>query len=147
MQLSRDFSDFLKLLNDHGVEYLVVGGYAVGHYGYPRATADIDIWVPTSRDNAERLVQVLKAFGFSGSDVDVGLFTTPDRVVRMGVPPIRIELLTGIDGVSFEECWPNRVCAVWDEVPVNVIGLGDLKRNKRASGRHKDLDDLEHLVD
>jgi hypothetical protein len=144
-QLTPDFSDFLRLLNDHGVEYLVVGGYAVGHYGYPRATADLDIWVSTAAGNAARLLEVMGAFGFAGEDLDAGLFTEPDRVVRMGVPPVRIELLTGVDGVEFRDCWSRRVDAEWDGTPLHLIALADLKRNKRAAGRHKDLDDLEHL--
>jgi hypothetical protein len=144
-QLPPDFSEFLKLLNAHGVSYLIVGGYAVGFHGHPRATADIDIWIPRQSDTASRLVSAIREFGFETPELSVDLFMRPDQVVRLGVPPLRIELLTSISGVEFEECAPRAVDAVLGGVPVRIIGLLDLKRNKRAAGRHQDLADLEHL--
>ena len=101
IQLPPDFSEFLRLLNEYQVEYLLVGGYAVGYYGYPRATGDIDLWIATHPDNAERVVQVLEAFGFGGAGASAELFQQPDQVIRMGNPPLRIELLTSISGVDF----------------------------------------------
>lgn len=140
-----DFSEFLRLLNENEVEYLVVGGFAVALHGYPRATADIDVWVSTSADNARRIVLALQAFGFDVPTLSEELFLTPERIVRMGVAPLRIELLTSIDGVEFEGCADR---AMWVDVEgesIPVIGLDDLKVNKRASGRSKDLADLDGL--
>lgn len=144
-QLPTDFKEFLKLLDAHRVEYLVIGGYAVGYYGYPRATADLDIWAASTPVNAERLVEALREFGFSTTELSATLFLEPDRIVRMGVPPFRIEIATTISGVQFDECYRRRVADTIDGVAVSIIGLPDLKTNKRASGRFKDLDDLEHL--
>lgn len=143
--LPPDFKDFLRLLNSHGVEYLLVGGYAVGFHGYPRATADLDIWVPIDSRNAHKLADTLKAFGFETPELSPDLFLQPDKVVRMGVPPLRIEILTSISGVEFRDCYARRHSATLDEVVVPFISLEDLKRNKRAAGRHQDLSDLEHL--
>jgi hypothetical protein len=133
------------LLNSHQVEYLLIGGYAVGYHGYPRATADMDLWVAIHEQNAERLVTVLKKFGFNVPELSENLFMKANQIVRMGVPPMRIELLTTISGVSFEECYRERIIDEIDGVEVSIINLRYLRINKRASGRHKDLDDLEHL--
>jgi predicted nucleotidyltransferase len=133
------------LLNSRGVKYLVIGGYAVGYHGYPRATADLDIWIATGRSNAEKVVEVLREFGFEVPELSPELFLQEEKVIRMGVPPIRIEILTTISGVEFDRCYPRREVADMDGVEVNIIGLGDLKANKKASGRHQDLSDLEHL--
>ncbi len=143
--LPLDFSEFLRLLNAHEVRYLLVGGYAVGYHGYVRATADMDIWVDRERSNAERLVEVLREFGFGGSDPTPEMFLEESRVIRMGVPPIRIELLTSVSGVGFDDCYAERIVEDWDGVSVDIISLPKLKDNKRASGRLKDLNDLEHL--
>ncbi len=143
--LPPDFKEFLRLLNSHTVEYLLVGGYAVGYYGYPRATADMDIWVARTPQNAAKLVTVLKEFGFNVPELSPELFLKENQVIRMGVPPFRIEIVTSASGVTFEECYAARVQAVIDDIEVNMISLDHLKANKRATGRHKDLDDLEHL--
>ncbi|MHC4872729.1 MAG: hypothetical protein ACYTFY_12880 [Planctomycetota bacterium] len=143
--LPSDFKDFLKLLNYHKVDYLLVGGYAVGYHGYPRATGDIDIWIRTSRENAEKLVIVLKEFGFDLPEINDSLFLEKDKVLRMGNTPIRIELLTSISGVDFQDCYEQRVEDLIDNVEVKIIDFVNLKKNKLASGRHKDLDDLENL--
>ena len=144
-RLTADFSSFLKSLADHGVEYLVVGGYAVAHHGYPRPTGDIDVWVRRSPGNAARIVAALRAFGFDVPGLTSDLFLTPDTIVRMGVPPNRIEILTTISGVEFDACWPARVNAPWRGVQVHVLSLADLKANKTASGRAKDQADLDEL--
>ncbi|HKQ99147.1 MAG TPA: DUF6036 family nucleotidyltransferase [Pyrinomonadaceae bacterium] len=141
--LPPDFREFLQLLNSHDVKYLLVGGYAVGYYGYPRATADMDIWVATDSGNVENILAALAEFGFA--KVEPELFTKEQQVLRMGVPPLRIELLTGVSGVEFEDCYAQRVIANLGGVEVNLISLQDLKTNKVASGRYKDLNDLEHL--
>ena len=143
MILPRDFKEFLQLLNSHRVEYLMIGGYAVGFYGYPRATADMDVWVNANSENAKKLVEVLKEFGFGEVEADV--FQKEKQIIRMGTPPLRIELLTSISGVRFGECYGRRSNAEVDGVEVSLIGLEDLKMNKAASGRYKDMDDLEHL--
>lgn len=145
IQLPPDFKDFLRLLNSHGVEYLVIGGYAVGFHGYPRATGDLDIWVGINPKTAHQLVDVLKEFGFDVPQLAPDLFLKEGRVVRMGVPPVRLELLTAIDGVDFAACYASRLSADLDGVPANLINLRDLRTNKKASGRYKDLEDLEQL--
>lgn len=142
--LPPDFREFLQLLNSHKVRYLLVGGYAVGYYGYPRATADMDIWVATDDENVGKVLAALTEFGFA--EVKPELFTKEKRVLRMGVPPLRIELLTGVSGLEFDSCYPQRVIANLDGVEINLISLDDLKTNKAASGRYKDLNDLEHLA-
>jgi predicted nucleotidyltransferase len=143
--LPSDFRDFLRLLNSNNVRYLLIGGYAVSYHGYSRATADMDVWIALDLENANRVVSALREFGFSSSELAVSLFLEKGRVVRMGVPPLRIEILTTISGVSFEDCYRQRITAQIDGVDVPVISLEDLKINKRASGRFKDLADLEQL--
>lgn len=145
IELPTDFSEFLRLLDAKGVRYLLIGGYAVGYHGYPRATNDLDIWIAVSEENAARMVEALEEFGFAAPELSAGLFLRPDNIVRMGIPPMRIEVLMTISGVTFESCYPNRVRGQLGDTPVTLISLADLKRNKRASGRYKDLDDLEHL--
>ena len=144
--LPSDFSEFLKLLNENKVRYLLVGGHAVGYHGHVRGTADMDIWVDREGDNAVRIVAALAEFGFRGPDVSAQLFEEPDRIIRLGVPPVRIELLSSISGVTFDECYSSRVVAEWDDVKVDVISREMLQRNKQASGRPKDLDDLDNLT-
>lgn len=143
--LPEEFAAFLRLLNANGVEYLVVGGYAVAYHGYPRATGDLDVWVRRSPDNARRVVAALQAFGFDLPDLVPALFEVPDRIVRMGRPPLRLEVMTSVSGVTFEACYAER-----DEIDlggerVPVLSLARLLENKRASGRPKDLDDLDQL--
>jgi predicted nucleotidyltransferase len=145
IHLPPDFKEFLKLLNAHQTKYLLIGGYAVGYHGYPRATADMDIWIAMNPENAEKVVAALKQFGFNVPDLSVEMFLQLNQIIRMGVPPVRIEILTTISGVSFEECYPERVVDELDGVEVNLISLRHLKINKKAFGRHKDLDDLENL--
>jgi len=145
MQLPRDFKEFLQLLNSKQVEYLLVGGFAVGYHGYPRATGDMDVWVHPSPQSAEGIVEALVAFGFAPATLTAELFTKPRQVVRIGLPPLRIELLTTVSGVEFADCYRRRTIAVLDGVEVPIICLEDLKANKKAAGRLKDLNDLEHL--
>jgi predicted nucleotidyltransferase len=145
IEFPQDFSEFLKLLNDHNVEYLLVGGFAVALHGYPRATADLDIWVARNRTNAERIVACLREFGFDTPDLTPPLFEDPDRIVRMGEAPIRIEILMDIDGVTFDACYGRSESRIISGLLVPVISLNDLKVNKQASGRPKDHDDLQNL--
>jgi predicted nucleotidyltransferase len=141
----RHFSEFLRLLEDEKVEYLLIGGFAVGYYGYPRPTADMDVWVAVNPTNAGRIVQALQRFGMTSPDLKEDLFLSKGPIIRIGVPPLRLEVQTDIAGVAFEECFRRRRRVVIDDVEVNLIDLADLRANKRAAGRHKDLDDLEHL--
>lgn len=145
LPLPADFKDFLQLLNSAKVEYLLVGGYAVGHYGYPRTTGDMDIWIAATQTNAEKIVDVLCQFGFAAATVQPDMFSKPDQIVRMGVPPICIDVITSASGVEFAECFARRNVKAIDGVEVNIIHPDDLKRNKKASGRSKDLNDLENL--
>lgn len=143
--LTDDFKEFLKSLNANHVEYLLVGGYAVGLHGYPRATIDLDVWVRPERGNARRVIAALRMFGFETTTLTEQLFIDLDSLVRFGVPPFRIEIMTAIDGVQFDPCHGRAVTFDVDGLSVPVISLTDLKTNKRAAGRHKDLDDLENL--
>lgn len=145
IRLPPDFKEFLQLLNSHGVEYLLIGGYAVGYYGYPRPTGDMDVWVAMHQENAEKLVAVLQEFGFHTPELSPTLFITPSQIVRLGNPPLRLEILTTISGVTFEECYAQRTRDRIDDIEIDLIDLQSLKINKRASGRFKDLSDLENL--
>ena len=145
MQLPPDYKEFLKRLRSAGVEFLVVGGYAVGYHGYPRTTADIDIWIAVNPQTTEQMIQVLNEFGYGPAGPFREVLLKKDQVLRMGLPPVRIEILTGISGRTFSDCYARKVMAVIDGEQIPLIGLDDLKANKRAAGRHKDLDDLEHL--
>jgi predicted nucleotidyltransferase len=144
-QLPPDFKEFLQLLNSEGVEYLLVGGYAVSYHGYPRPTGDLDVWVAMHATTAGKLVRSLAKFGFADSGVTTETFMTPGRIIRMGVPPVRIEVLTSVTGIDFAEAFAHRIQAFIDGVAVNVIARDDLIKNKRAAARAKDLNDLEHL--
>jgi len=143
--LSPDFSAFVALLAEHRVRYLVVGGYAVAFHGHPRYTGDIDIWVDRSRVNAARLVDALEEFGFGDLGLGSDTFTEPDTVVQLGYPPNRIDLLTNLEGVSFEACYAKRQEVEMEGVTVAFIGIEELLANKRALGRHQDLADIENL--
>ena len=145
MDLHEDWKEFCATLNRHEVEYLVVGGYAVGHHGYPRNTLDMDVWVAMAPENAARIVRALERFGFSSAADVARLLVREKQVVRMGVPPLRLEILTTVSGVKFSDCYARRAVTIVDGIEVSFIGLAELKANKKASGRRKDLDDLEHF--
>ena len=145
IHLPPDFKEFLKLLNAHKAEYMLIGGYAVGYHGYPRATADMGIWIALHPINSQKVVSVLQEFGFDVPDLSAALFLEEWQIVRLGVPPVRIEIATTISGVDFAECYAERVVDVLDDVEVNLISLKHLKLNKKACGRHQDLADLENL--
>ena len=145
IKLPLDFKEFLRLLNSKEVRYLLIGGYAVGYHGYPRATNDLDIWIAVDPENAEKITSAMEEFGFRQPDLSEHVFLKRDSVIRMGVAPIRIEILTSISGIEFNDSYKKNIKAVIDGIPVKIISLKDLKINKLASGRHKDLDDLENL--
>lgn len=145
IRLPADFQDFLRLLNKKEVKYLLVGGFAVGYYGFPRPTGDIDFWIAVSLQNARKMVQVLKEFGFDLPSLCEDDFLKEDRVIRLGNPPFRIEILTSISGVVFETCFAKKENINIDGIPVNLISYDDLKVNKKAANRDKDLIDLKNL--
>jgi len=145
IRLHPDFREFLKLLNASRVEYLLIGGYAVGYYGYSRTTLDMDIWIAVEPDNAKKMAAVMARFGFPKGAVDEKAFLEKGKILRLGLPPVRLEILTDISGVTFANCYPRRNQVTVDGIKVSLIGLDDLIQNKTASGRYKDLDDLEHL--
>lgn len=145
IHLPPDFKEFFQLLNSKGVDYLVIGGYAVAYHGYPRATGDIDIWIAINPQNAKKAIEAIKEFGFNDPNLTEDIFLREEQVIRMGVPPLRIEVLTSISGVDFKSCYANRVVETIDNIEISLISLKHLKQNKKASGRYKDLNDLENL--
>jgi predicted nucleotidyltransferase len=145
IELHPDFKEFLKLLNSHNVRYLLVGGYAVGYHGYPRATGDMDIWIEMSGPNSKKIASAFRDFGMPDKAVSEGLFLEANKVIRMGEPPVRLEVITSASGVDFTECFSNREILEIDGIPITFISLEDLKKNKRAAGRFRDMEDLEHL--
>lgn len=142
LPLNPDFAEMLSELSAAGVEYLVVGAFAIAAHGNPRATGDIDIWVRPTRENAERVLRALKAFGAPLFDLSVDDLTDEQTVFQIGVAPARIDILAGIDGVTFEEAWPRRMEVELGTSKTSVLSLVDLASNKRAAGRPKDLADL-----
>ncbi len=143
--LNQDFKEFIESLNKNKVRYLVIGGYAVAFHGHPRYTKDIDIWIGMDRENAANIVKALAEFGFASLELKEEDFTTPDQIIQLGYLPERIDILTTPPGVNFEECYARRVETKMDGVLVNFIDVEDLKRNKKAAGRHQDLADVENL--
>jgi predicted nucleotidyltransferase len=146
MTLNRHFREFIGLLEKHGVSFLVVGGYAVGFHGFPRYTGDLDGFVAISEENAGRLVKVFEAFGFSDSGLVPGDFLDPETLVERGREPFKIQVLTGIDGVAFTNCFEQREEFDDSGLRVPFISLDDLIANKAASPRPKDRIDLDELV-
>lgn len=145
-KLQTDLREFIELLNSHGVDYVLVGGHAVAFHGHPRFTGDIDFLLRPTDENARRVLRVLDDFGFGSVGITQRDLLQPGQVVQLGQPPNRIDLLTSISGIDFDTAWSSRVEATLDEQPVNVLGLEELLRNKRASGRQKDLADVEKLL-
>jgi hypothetical protein len=146
MTVARDFEEFFASCNKHGVEYLVVGGYAFAVHAHPRYTGDMDIFIGASEDNARRAIAALEDFGFASPSLSWQDLSTMGRVVQIGYPPLRIDLLTTIDGIDFPKAWAGRVESTYGEQKIYVISKQDLIANKRASGRKQDLLDLEDLL-
>ena len=145
MEISKDFREFLKLLNKNNVKYLIVGGYALAFHGYPRYTKDIDIWVLVNHDNAENIIKALSDFGFSALKLKKDDFLNPGYVIQLGYPPHRIDILTSVTGLNFEDCYLTKIEVDIDGLKVSFIYLENFKRNKKAVGRFQDLADLENL--
>ena len=145
MLLPPEFTRFLSILNTKRVEYLLVGGYAVIYHGYVRTTGDMDIWVALNLENASRVDAAIRELGYNPPGMKADWFVRKGAVLRIGQEPLRIDIINDISGVSFAECFARRVIHVIDGIEVNIINLCDLKTNKQASGRNKDLADLDYL--
>ena len=145
MIINKDFKEFLELLNKNQVKYLIVGGYAVAFHGHPRYTKDIDIWILMEKSNAENILKTLVEFGFSDLGITEGDLVSPEVVIQLGYPPNRIDLITEVSGLTFKDCYEKRVIVDVEGVKINFIDLESLKKNKKSSGRHQDLADLESL--
>ena len=145
MSLQKDLREFIELLSSRGVECIVVGGHAVAYHGHPRFTGDIDFLIRPTIDNARRVMEALQAFGFSHLSLTAEDLTIPDLVVQLGRPPNRIDLMTSISGVGFDEAWAGKESAKLDGLPVFLLGREALLKNKEAAGRDKDLADLSRL--
>ena len=145
MEMQPDFRELLALFNAHHVEYMIVGGYALALHGAPRFTGDLDVLVKPDPENAQRILAALETFGFASVGLTPGDFSYPDQVVQLGVPPVRIDLLTSLTGTSWDEAFAGRTAGSYGDVPVYYIGREQFIANKRAIGRQKDLADLEML--
>ena len=143
--MNRDFVDLLRALSEADARYLVVGAYALAHHGRPRATGDLDVWVDPSPENATRIMQALRAFGAPLDEVRESDFSAPRIVFQIGVPPGRIDILTDLTGLSFTEAWSSRIQGPFGDLTVPYIGRDAFIKNKRATGRLKDLADIENL--
>ncbi len=143
--LNPDFKDMLSCLKDEEVDFIIVGAYALAAHGFPRATGDMDIWVRNNFENAQKIIRALVKFGAPVSHLSEDDFTAPDVIVQLGVEPARIDLLTGIDGVEFDEAWQNKVTIEIDKLEVDILSKEDLLRNKLAAGRDKDQGDIAWL--
>ena len=145
MNIHHDFEEFLQLLNAEEVEYLVVGGYAIAFFGYPRATNDMDIFFNDSEENITRLAQALERFGLKISDEQKQQFFDPGSRIQLGIQPVCLELINRISGVKFQKAWSNRTSGRYGEISIHYISLEDLIINKKSSGRPKDLADIDEL--
>ena len=142
---NQDFKEFFESLNDNHVRYLVVGGYAVAFHGHPRFTKDIDIWVEMSSENSHALILAIEQFGMGSLGLKEEDFLLPDQIIQIGYPPDRIDILVSMTGVEFSDCYLKRIETILNGVKINFIDLEHLKENKKATGRHQDLADLEKL--
>ena len=145
MSLSKDFVEFIECLNARQVDYLLVGGHALAFHGLPRFTKDIDFWIRPSSQNAQRIVQAIGDFGFTDVELGADDFSEPGKVVQLGIPPNRIDLVTSIDGVEFDLAYKRKIASTYKGVPLNLIGVEDLIANKLATGRDQDALDAKKL--
>lgn len=146
MTLPEDFKEFIALLNAHQVNYLIVGGYAVGFHSRPRFTQDIDFWIEASQDNARKVLSVLKDFGFGELDITIGDLTNPDRIIQLGYAPLRIDIITDLSGIDFSAAYSRRVRGNYLGVDAYFISIDDLLKNKEIAGRDKDLEDVKWII-
>jgi predicted nucleotidyltransferase len=145
MKLHKDLREFIELLNSHKADYVIVGGHAVAYHGYPRYTGDVDFFIRPTEENAQLIIDSMHEFGFTDLDLKAKDLTEPNKILQLGRPPNRIDLLTSISGCNFDEVWGNRIESMLDDIPVNFIGKQNLITNKRSSGRSKDLLDVEKI--
>jgi hypothetical protein len=145
MEVQQDFKDLLALFNEHEVAYAIVGGYALAFHGAPRYTGDIDILVRPDPENAQHILDSLDNFGFGSLELKTEDFSDPDKVIQLGYPPVRVDIVTSITGVSWDEVLSGRIAGTYGDIPVHYIGRPQFVKNKRATGRKKDLADLEAL--
>ena len=145
MEVQQDFKELLELFNSHRIEYIIVGGYALAYHGAPRYTGDIDIFVKPDKKNAKRIIAALDSFGFESSGLKNTDFISPDKIVQLGVPPVRIDIITSISGVTWEDAFTGRIKGNFDDITVYYLGRDQFILNKRAMGRKKDQADLEAL--
>ncbi len=145
MEIQRDFKELLALLNAHKVEYVVVGGYALAFHGVPRYTGDLDIFINVESHNAQKIVNALDEFGFGSLGLSKEDFSSPDTVIQLGVAPVRVDIITSLTGVSWTDAYSHRLTGRYDDLPVFFIDRGDLIKNKKSLGRHRDLADIESL--
>lgn len=145
MDLAPDFNEFFRLLNDERVEFVVVGAYALALHGVPRYTGDMDILVRPAPDNAERLLRVIRSFGFPAPELTVETIVARTCLIQMGVPPVQLHIMSDIDGVTWDDVWRDREVAVLSGLDIPFIGRRSFISNKRAAGRPKDLADIEAL--
>ncbi len=143
--LSKDFKEFIELLNENNVVYLVVGGYAVAFHGHPRYTKDLDVWIELSPDNANRIINALKKFGFGSLGLKLDDFLEKEQIIQLGYPPNRIDILTSLTNLKFEDCYDSKIEVEIQNLHINFIDIENLKKNKRATGRPQDLADAENL--
>ena len=143
--LNPDFKDMLSCLKDEQVDFIIVGAYALAAHGFPRATGDLDIWVRNDPENAERIMRAIGRFGAPATNLSAQDFISSDLIVQFGVEPCRIDVLTGIDGVEFEEAWESRVSITVDNLDIPILSKQDLLKNKLATGRDKDQGDIVWL--
>jgi hypothetical protein len=145
MQLTKDFKEFIELLNAHEVKYLVIGGYAVNYHGYIRFTGDIDIWVWMDRNNIQKLLAVIREFGFLSLKLQESDFLSPKNVIQFGVEPDRIDILVDIEGLGFPECYERRETENKDDLLISIISFDDLVKAKEAAGRPQDIADISRI--
>ena len=147
MEVAKDFEEFFASFNRHDVQYLIVGGYAFALHAHPRYTGDMDVFVAPTEPNAQKIIQSLADFGALLTSLTSEDLASPGKAVQLGDPPLRINILTAVDGLSFEEAWPRRVDSRYGDQVVHFISKEDLITNKRASGRKQDLLDLDSLTE
>jgi len=145
MEVQQDFKELLALFNAHKVDYIIVGAYALAYHGAPRATGDIDILVRSDTQNAQSILKAIDEFGLGSLDLKIEDFTKPDKIIQLGVAPVRIDIITSLTGVSWQEAISGRETGFYGDVPVRYLGRKQFIDNKRAIGRNKDLADLEAL--
>jgi len=146
MRYEKDFADFLKLLNKNKVKYCVIGAFAVGFHGYPRFTKDIDILVEPNLNNAKKIIKAIREFGFTSSDLTEEDFIQENKIIQLGYEPIRIDILTSLEGFKFKEIWNHKVVGTYGKEKVFFIGWDELIKSKKRAKRPQDLIDLERLM-